>query len=116
LDLVGTLRGAETVPLVKLADKIDSRLEEKAPMFRIELIAMMVSLFQSFWRVDQLPHAVRDLFANRKLSYVESSALSALLERKISEPVYPQDEDDELANASGIPPPENLFEAQNAAA
>jgi hypothetical protein len=53
---------------------------------------------------------------NRKLSYVESSALSALLERKLSEPVYPQAEDEERANTSGIPPPEIPEEAQHAAA
>ena len=32
--------------------------------------------------LDQLPHAVGSLMTNRKLSYVQSSALSALLESK----------------------------------
>lgn len=72
-------------------------------MFRLELLAMLVSLFQCLWRIDQLPHAVRSLMTNRKLNYVQSSTLSELLERKLSEPVYPQEEED-VATTSGIPP------------
>lgn len=101
--------------MVRLADAIDQRLEEQLPMFRRELLAMLAGLFQRFWTVDQMPHAVRNLLAHRKLTYVESSALSALLERKVSDPDAPS-RDAPLSITSGIPPPESDQEVSHAAA
>jgi hypothetical protein len=42
LNPVGTLRAAETVQMMHLANAIDQRLEEQTPMFHLELLAIVV--------------------------------------------------------------------------
>jgi len=109
LDSLGVLKGRETLQMIQLADDIDQRLTERAPLLRLEMIAALIDIFCRVWRLRDLPTPVRGLLRGRRLQSLECSALRALLERRIPFSMQcPQAE--QKPYTSGVPPPSRSLE------
>ena len=114
MDMLGVLKGRETLRMIKLAESIDERLSTYLPVFRIEILTLLIAMFgRGGLRLSQAPRPVRGLLAGERLQNLERAALEALLERKLSAPVR---QADNPQSTSGIPPPEKRTEAQHVAA
>jgi hypothetical protein len=109
LDSLGLLKGRETLKMIQLADDIDQRLTERAPLLRLEIMAVMMDMLGRVWRLRDLPTPVGGLLRGRRLQSLECSALRALLERRLPYSMqFPQAED--KPHTSGVPPPEDRAE------
>lgn len=109
MQLLGRLRGRETLAIVRLADGIDERLAEWSPLLRLELIAELIKILAGAWRLQDLPAPIRDSMRNCPTDYLELSGLRALLERKLPMSMRSA-ETDEGVYTSGVPPPSRSLE------
>jgi hypothetical protein len=111
MQLLGRLRGRETLAIVRLADGIDERLAESTPLLRLELIAELIKILAGAWRLEDVPSSIRDSMRNCPTDYLELSGLKALLERKLPMSMRTA-QADEGVYTSGIPPPSRTLEVK----
>jgi hypothetical protein len=105
MQVLGRLRGRDTLAIVRLADGIDERLAEWSPLLRLELIAELIKILAGAWRLQDLPAPIRDSMRYCPTDYLEISGLRALLERKLPMSMRSA-QAEEGVYTSGVPPPQ----------